>query len=81
MKELHEKLWLDWLAKDPKRAKSDWPRWKDNGGDIPENSFYCFPCEYDRQHPLEQNRCSCPLDFPGWHKTTWNNEGQCLGGL
>lgn len=44
-KELHRELWL-WLADNPEMLKSDWPRWKHNGGDIGFVTSYCFACEY-----------------------------------
>lgn len=80
MKDNHEELWW-WLHEDPKREKPDWPRWKSNGGDIPDLIFGCFPCEYDRQHSLEKDRCCCPLEFYRWGRIDWNNTGHCLGGL
>ena len=83
MKKNHTELWL-WLAKNPKKEKDDWPRWKINGGDI----FYlerneCFPCEYTLTHRRQGEDvfgCRCPLDFPRWEETDGGYE-YCLGGL
>lgn len=43
-KKLHRELW-QWLADNPDKEKSDWPRWKINGGDY---DVYgdCFACEF-----------------------------------
>ena len=51
---LHRELWL-WLAENPSKWKSDWPRWRFNGGDIDEVEADCFCCEY------EYSSCFKPL--------------------
>lgn len=85
MKQLHEELWLGWLAEDPKREKEDWPRFKHNGGDLNIENPFCFPCVYSEQHLMREDLgwescCYCPLDFSGWENTT-GSTGTCLGGL
>lgn len=83
MKKHHTELWL-WLHGDSKREKSDWPRWKENGGDIRGEDPYCFPCLYSEQHERKNedwdDPCRCPLDFPRW-ETTDGAIALCLGGL
>jgi len=41
---LHREMW-GWLAENPEKMKCDWPRWKENGGDIEYVCAYCFACE------------------------------------
>ena len=41
--ESHRELWL-WLSEHPEKSKQDWPRWEENGGDVPVICAYCFPC-------------------------------------
>lgn len=74
----HRKMW-DWLAKNPQKAKVDWPRWEENGGDIARADFFCFLCEY-----TEQNPC-CILVWPEFKRRTHsvlctNDYGQGLFG-
>lgn len=50
-------LWLcwelwDWLAKNPDKAKDDWPKWKRNGGHYEEIFEDCFACAYINQNGL-----------------------------
>ena len=82
MKELHEELWLGWLARDPRRKKHTWPRWKKNGGDFYSQAD-CFACDYTEQGNTSCQRC--PLDFPGREKLDPDSPaidfGGCLGGL
>ena len=58
--ELHRQLW-DWLYHHPLKIKQDWPRWKQNSGDIPEEKIlaHCFPCQYVQMECKE-----CPLEWP-----------------
>ena len=49
---LHKELW-GWLYKHPLKEKWDWPRWVNNGVDIPILHLYCFACQYD----------CCPMDW------------------
>ena len=79
MKELHTELWL-WLAENPKKEKNDWPRWEENGGDIPKMEAECFACEYAARHGKRPGFCCCPLDFPDWKQANGTVQ-KCLGGL
>ena len=80
MKELHENLWLSWLAGDPKREKRSFPRWKENGGDLHSDTD-CFACDYTKREGLT-SCCRCPLDFPGREDIgSPESEIYCLGGL
>ena len=38
-------LW-NWLADNPKNIKSDWPKWKTNGGKYKKAINLCFACEF-----------------------------------
>ena len=40
----HKSLWL-WLAENPEKKKSQWPRWRHRGGDVDEVSLECFACD------------------------------------
>ena len=40
----HKALW-DWLSKNPKKNKHDWPGWRYNGGDLEVGINGCFACE------------------------------------
>jgi len=42
--ELHRELW-DWLYHNPSKDKTDWPRWRGNGGDLLYVYNLCFLCE------------------------------------
>ena len=47
---LHQELW-EWLEAHPDKDKEDWPRWKENGGDVPDCLNCCFYCEYTKHIP------------------------------
>ena len=64
---LHKEIW-DWLSKNPKKQKDDWPRWEFNGGIIKYTANLCFLCE-------QSHGCtSCLLDPQPMGE-------ECLGGL
>ena len=42
--DLHIELW-DWLSKNPNKNKHEWPRWKNNGGDVKISYNNCFACQ------------------------------------
>ena len=55
---LHRELW-GWLAENPRKTKSEWPRWEYNGGDICLVFANCFACEVS-------DRCdNCLFVWPG----------------
>jgi hypothetical protein len=59
-KQLHKELW-SWLAENPQCGKVHWPRWADNGGDVPVVRNRCFPCEIAKPGNFKQ----CPIEWPG----------------
>lgn len=76
--DLHYELWT-WLAANPEKGKSDWPRWGEINseyGDVMDN---CFMCEFVAQEMGDINPplrrpvfCKkCPLDWTngGKHST------------
>jgi hypothetical protein len=69
---LHKELWT-WLAKHPKATKkTDWPRWKSNGGDIEDFEGYCFACDFD----AKGNNCdSCLLNWGNDSNTCSRRKG------
>jgi len=62
--ELCRDLWR-WLARHPKAEKEGWPRWKWNGGDLPDFNCNCPCCEYVERLYFPGTNCKeCPLvDF------------------
>lgn len=58
----HKELW-DWLAKNPDKAKSEWPCWDINCGIYSSNGDYCFACEYADARGSMLCR-ECPLIWP-----------------
>ena len=65
VKSLHQELWK-WIKNNPSKNKEDWPRWKQNGGDVPRVLSHCFYCEYDNEGCDE-----CPGDWK-----SYNHEGK-----
>lgn len=62
-RDLHIELW-DWLINNPGKEKSHWPRWEENGGDIPGVSCDCFACQHDDDYGSAS--CgNCPIVWPG----------------
>ena len=61
-------MW-SWLAEDSSRAKYNWPRWIENGGDIPFFENDCATCEYSLQNTHSCSDCILP----------WRN-GHCTEG-
>jgi len=64
---LHRELW-DWLYHHPSKKKSDWPGWKDNGGNASRVRADCFLCEYYYFH--FGDCLHCPL-FLNNYFTRW----------
>lgn len=65
--ENHKRLW-DWLSKNPRFDKTDWPEWKENGGDVEDVCTDCFACEYDelvaKEKKLPRSNCThCPITW------------------
>ena len=61
---LHQELW-EWLEYHTNCTKEDWPRWKENGGDVPSVENYCFYCEYTKyvsRHGVRDCQV-CPGDW------------------
>ncbi len=52
-RKLHRELW-GWLSHHPSKKKTDWPRWQENGGDIPHILNDCFACDF-----YECETCPC----------------------
>ena len=82
----HVEMW-DWLAKNPKKEKHNWPGWKINGGTHDPVIGQCFACGYAKA--LYDNRprfaapgriCEnrCPLIWP---KNNYGERECCFGGL
>jgi hypothetical protein len=62
-KRSHEGLW-NWLAKNPKKRKRDWPGWKTmEKYEIPIPINHCFACEYSDGYVADCNKC------PVWFNT------------
>lgn len=56
---LHHKLW-DWLAKNPKKEKYEWPEWERFERLNPQLHEYCFACM------VTSDSCEkCVLMWPG----------------
>ena len=60
-------LWL-WLAKNPGRAKNEWPGWIINGGCTPYMAHYCPCCEYVGLAGRKDNCRRCPLNGFAWEQ-------------
>jgi hypothetical protein len=58
--ELHRELW-DWLSKNPRMDKEDWPGFKKFGY----ISNYCWLCEYHVTHKRGYCNKNCLLDWSG----------------
>ena len=41
----HKALW-NWLSKNPKRYKAEWPGWSRNGGKVYLGMSACLACNY-----------------------------------
>lgn len=69
-KKRHKELW-DWLSKNPKKGKWQWPMWRDNGGKYRHVSFgCCFACE------ISQGCCDdCPIIWPKGNCCTDEEDG------
>ena len=66
---LHKALWL-WLAENPDKAKSEWPRWVQNGEDIESQQNGCFACQY--RYNSNFGTCdNCPLI---WSKNAFDEK-------
>ena len=70
-REAHIKMW-DWLIKNPKKTKEDWPGWQLNGGEYPRQYSSCFACTVaanlylctHNEKPNGYAKCSfCPLNL------------------
>lgn len=76
--ELTRDLW-NWLSKDKNRVKSAWPRWRFNGGNVPEMCRGCPCCQFAGGTPTTaSNRdCNqCPMiDY--WSKFTGGEGVPC----
>lgn len=61
----HKELW-DWLAKNPKKDKGDWPGWMTNGG-IYRSPWLCFARNFGvDNYRLSTYSCkACPIKWPG----------------
>lgn len=55
---VHRDLW-GWLAENPEKRKEDWPRWKDNGGNILNLEMLCPACALDAQSPSDRCGLKC----------------------
>jgi len=58
---LHRELWL-WCSENPDKDKTDWPKWRHNGGKYPMDDLKtahaaCFLC----------GKSCCLLEWPGNH--------------
>ena len=53
----HE-LWYQ-LYMNPDKSKGDWPRWKDNGGDIEHVNAHCFACSYNQENTFWKCGINC----------------------
>ncbi|MBW8001739.1 MAG: hypothetical protein FVQ80_06915 [Planctomycetes bacterium] len=53
----------DWHFHHPTKFKTDWPRWKSNGGDIPDAENDCFLCEWVSSTKPNDDLCQvkCPV--------------------
>ena len=49
-------LWT-WIKENPLRNTSDWPRYAENGGDVPAMASSCPCCEYKKQGPTRRTCC------------------------
>lgn len=53
-----------WLEANPDKTISQWPRWKFQGGDIPQAKNLSFYCEYAARNSTDQWICkACPGNF------------------
>ena len=69
MKKLHRELWT-WVAENPGSVKDEWPRWVENGGDIPCVHAHCFACaiailEQKKQDYFIRMCETCPISWGG----------------
>lgn len=77
---LCEELWLHCAKDGTTDAKRTWSRWKENGGDMPDESdCHCPCCEYDSQraeaNKPDQDVCHyCPIPAKAWTKNTAADE-------
>lgn len=75
----HKALW-DWLSKNPKGLKNEWPGWKRNGGKYSDMPCDCFACgandDYSRALHYGKLYSSC-----GYCPLYDNRHKDCLGGL
>ena len=62
----HVELWT-WLSENPTKCKSDWPKWKKNGEDVPEVWADCFACQ-------EHKNGGRPCDNPPHCVLDWTQE-------
>ena len=66
---LTEEMWL-WLSENPGKEKIDWPKWKENGGELDSERYACLCCDYAGWVPYSQtqtSRCSgCPIPDNAW---------------
>lgn len=65
----------------PLQMKRAWPKWKRNGGAIPDALFFCMACDYAKEMNFRSNNKSnyckyCPLSVKGNGPAT-----PCLAGL
>ena len=68
MLENHHNLWT-WIAKNPEKAKEDWPGWEQ----FPNMEGECFACQWVHNtfgHECKDGKIHCPLDWPS---------GSCVG--
>ena len=64
--EAYEEHWL-WVSKNPEKARSEWPRWLGNGGDIPTHKIkgtICFPCVVAIKKNSFLACRKCPVKWP-----------------
>ena len=63
----HRELW-DWISKNSKKLKEEWPKWRINGGQYEMNEKACFACDY--KDNTKSKWCeNCPL--------VWINDIKC----
>lgn len=76
-KRSHEGLW-NWLAKNPRKMKEDWPGWKTlENLKIDYGWGHCFACEFVGYNIKKGRRCDkCPVDFGTGNKAKYNCDSQ-----